>query len=143
MPLETFNGLTIKQAGFVKEYIENGGNGVQAALSIYDTKDYRTANTIAVENLQKPAIQEAIEDIFEDLGLSKKQFFGIIAKKVKSEHTKDHKGYCQLLADVTGWKAPLKTENKNDNTVNIVESESEQIAKTARESVQKALVNEN
>lgn len=54
--------LTPKQKGFVKDYIETR-NGVQSALNNYDTEDYNTAHAIAVENLQKPTIQNAIKSI--------------------------------------------------------------------------------
>ncbi len=56
--------LTKKQRGFVKDYIKTG-NGVQSAMKNYDTDDYSTAGSIAVENLQKPAIQNAIMSIAE------------------------------------------------------------------------------
>lgn len=58
--------LTKKQKGFVQDYVETG-NGVQSALKNYDTDDYRTANAIAVENLQKPAIQNAIKSIADSI----------------------------------------------------------------------------
>ena len=51
---------TFKQGRFVDEYIRNKGNGVQAALAVYNTTDYNTANQIAVDNLQKPTIREEI-----------------------------------------------------------------------------------
>lgn len=53
--------LTIKQKKFVKAYIANDGNGTQAALQTYNTVDEKTAGVIAVENLAKPSIKEAIE----------------------------------------------------------------------------------
>jgi phage terminase small subunit len=54
--------LTKKQKGFVKDYVLTE-NGTQSALKNYDTKDYNTANVIAVENLQKPTIIEEIENV--------------------------------------------------------------------------------
>lgn len=52
--------LTSKQAKFVKGIAEGKPNYV-AALEAYDTDQPEVANAIAVENLQKPSIQEAIE----------------------------------------------------------------------------------
>lgn len=52
--------LTRKQKKFADAYIE-GESGVQAALKSYDTKDYNSANVIAVENLQKLTVREYIE----------------------------------------------------------------------------------
>lgn len=56
--------LSKKQKGFVKDYIKTG-NGVEAAMNNYDiqSKDkINVANVIAVENLQKPTIQQAIAE---------------------------------------------------------------------------------
>lgn len=52
--------LTQKQAKFVQGIAE-GKTNTQAALDSYDTDSYEVANAIAVENLQKPSIQEAVE----------------------------------------------------------------------------------
>lgn len=59
--------LSLKQKLFVKEYLANKGNGTQAALKVYNTKNYNSAHSIASENLQKPAIQEEISKNLEDL----------------------------------------------------------------------------
>ena len=61
--LEKKKKLTPKQERFVEEYIKNGGNGVQAALEVYDTSDYKTASAIASENLDKPVISAAVKSI--------------------------------------------------------------------------------
>lgn len=58
--------LSKKQQGFVEDYIETG-NGVKSALNNYDTNDYNTANQIAIENLQKPTIQNAIKSIADQI----------------------------------------------------------------------------
>ena len=65
--------LTLKQTKFVKEYINNGGNGTEAALQTYNTEDYNTAHVIASENLQKPTIQEEIHQALQANGLTSKQ----------------------------------------------------------------------
>jgi hypothetical protein len=61
MKAQTDKPLTRKQAAFVKHIVENPkDSAVKAALSAYGKPDkelaYNTANAIAVENLQKPAI---------------------------------------------------------------------------------------
>lgn len=58
--------LTKKQKGFVKDYLETG-NGTQSALRNYNTKDENTANQIAIENLRKPTIQNAIKSIADSI----------------------------------------------------------------------------
>ncbi len=62
--------MSIKQKLFVKKYIEHKGNGTKAALDAYDVKNYNTAHSIAIGNLQKPTIQRAIELALEHAGLS-------------------------------------------------------------------------
>jgi phage terminase small subunit len=57
--------LTMKQKEFAAKYVENNGNGTQAALEVYDTVDAKTAGVIAAENLAKPSICEEIESIQE------------------------------------------------------------------------------
>lgn len=52
---------TYKQLEFARAYVDNQGNGTQAALRVYDTCDPVTAATISSDNLKKPYVQEAIE----------------------------------------------------------------------------------
>lgn len=56
--------ISKKQRGFAKDFVESG-NGTQAALKNYDTKDYMTAAAIASENLRKPQVRELIEGYAE------------------------------------------------------------------------------
>ncbi len=75
--------LSKKQRGFIKDYIATG-NGTQAALENYDTTKYNVANAIAVENLQKPTIRDAIEEALSDELLAKVHKEGLEAQKVIS-----------------------------------------------------------
>ena len=52
--------LTKKERGFVESYVETE-NGTQSALKHYDVANAKVAGVIAVENLAKPSIQQAIE----------------------------------------------------------------------------------
>lgn len=61
--------LTPKQAKFVKGIAE-GKPAYKAALAAYDTDDLNVANAIAVENLQKPTIQEAVQKSMEKQGIT-------------------------------------------------------------------------
>ncbi|NCN82757.1 MAG: hypothetical protein GW947_02205 [Candidatus Pacebacteria bacterium] len=63
------NNLTRKQSSFVKRLIL-GDSATQAALATYGTSDPKVASSIASENLNKPAIREAIEQAFRSKGLS-------------------------------------------------------------------------
>ncbi len=55
------NKLSHKQERFCKEYVANGHNGTQAAISAGYSK--KTAKVIAMENLTKPNINEFIEKL--------------------------------------------------------------------------------
>lgn len=55
--------MTAKQQAFVDEYLANGGNATEAARKAYECTDDNTAGAIGSENLRKPKIREAIEEV--------------------------------------------------------------------------------
>lgn len=55
---------TKKQKGFARDYVSTG-NGSEAALMNYDTKDPEVAKVIASENLTKPNVRALIDDYAE------------------------------------------------------------------------------
>jgi len=68
------NNLTRKEKGFIKDYIETG-NGTQSALKNYDIRGKnpeKIASVIAVENLAKPRIYNAIAEAIPDTLLAEK-----------------------------------------------------------------------
>lgn len=75
----SLQALTLKQRGFVKEYINNGGNGAQAAAQVYDT-DPLVGRSIASENLTKPDIRQAVEEALTKNGLTPQ----VITEKMKN-----------------------------------------------------------
>ncbi len=52
--------LTQKQLSFVENYLLNGGNGTQAVLGSYKTRNRKSASVIASRNLQNPRIAQAL-----------------------------------------------------------------------------------
>lgn len=70
--------LTRKQKLFVDEYINNGGNGAQAAKVAYniwgkkwsntEAKATTTSSVIANENLKKPSIQHYLQEYWDQAG---------------------------------------------------------------------------
>jgi len=62
--------ITFKEKEFAKAYVRNRGNGTQAALEVYDTKDPNTASQIATDNLDKTRVLETIEQIASTKGIS-------------------------------------------------------------------------
>lgn len=69
MPRRRNNELTLKEKSFVKEYVKNGGNGTQAALTAFNTKK-KNAQGTAWKVLQRPHITEAIEEVLNRKGLT-------------------------------------------------------------------------
>jgi phage terminase small subunit len=71
--------LKPKQARFVREYIDNGGNATQAAIAAgYAEKN---ARGIGSENLTKPHIKEAIRELTE----AREKSSGITAEWVRQQ----------------------------------------------------------
>lgn len=63
---------TLKQRLFVQEYVKNGGNGVQAAAKTSNGKNYNTLKTYAKKSLRSPIVQEEIEKLLNEAGLSRR-----------------------------------------------------------------------
>lgn len=57
--------LTKKQRGFIKDYLKTG-NGTQTVIKHYKVNSENVAGAIASENLRKPKIRKAIEDMLSD-----------------------------------------------------------------------------
>lgn len=76
--------LTKRQKGFVKDYIISE-NGTDAAEKNYNTKDRYSASSIAVDNLKKPHIIEAIQSIAESIpdSLIVEKHLALLNKKEK------------------------------------------------------------
>lgn len=72
--------LTLKQKGFVKDYIETK-NATEAAARNYDVKDRNVANAIGAENLAKPSVDNAIQKALPDDLLAKVHLEGLHATK--------------------------------------------------------------
>ena len=105
--------LKQKQKAFIAEYVENGGNGVQAALKVYDTDDYNTANQIARDNLQKPTIMREIEKQMTDTGLTVKKALNAINDGYDAEKKGDPDHNVRLRsADMTLKLADAYPKNK-------------------------------
>ncbi len=63
--------LTKKQKGFVKDYVATG-IGSLAVKENYDVSTDETARAIAYENLTKPHIQEAVNELLSDQRINEK-----------------------------------------------------------------------
>lgn len=74
--------LTNKQQAFCREYVKNGYNGTQAAISAGYSK--KTANEIAAQNLTKLSIKEKIEHHKSHL----EELLNISKSRIIKEHMK-------------------------------------------------------
>ena len=104
--------LTKKMRGFANDYADTG-NGVRSALKNYDTTDYLTANQIAVENLQKPIIQEELKKLGFDSN-NAKRVTGNILHSEKAEN-RDRIKAAENVFKVHGDYAPEKSASVNVN----------------------------
>ena len=119
--------LTLKQKGFVKDYIILR-NGTEAIKKNYNTTDYPTQRSMATENLSKPNIQEEIARICKEQGFTLETALKILHRKATTE--KDIKALA-LWFDVSGQKAPSKVESKTEIGVVYTKDEQDEL-KTLR-----------
>lgn len=101
-------GLTKKQKGFVKDYLETG-NGTQSALKNYDTTDYKTASVIATENLEKPRVIAYLESKAEKAA----EFVYQLAESGENENVR--LGASKDILDRAGFKPVEKSLSVNAN----------------------------
>lgn len=73
--------LTLKQWRFVVCWIANGGNGRDAAEEAGYQGDDHTLRSIASENLKKPAIREAVEDLTRSAALPAEQVLQLLSEQ--------------------------------------------------------------
>lgn len=108
--------LTKKQKGFVEDYIKTG-NGTKAALAHYNTSDYKTASVIASENLDKPSIQDALEEAGFSEIKAKSVLAGILNSPTIYEMVTPHDQIkaAQEVFKVMGTYAPEKSQSINLN----------------------------
>jgi len=114
--------LTKKQKEFSKEFLDTG-NGVQSALKVYDTDDYKTASNIASENLDKPSIQEYLKSIAVKAATRIEQLME------QSENLNVALGASKDIMDRAGFKPVDKSEVKAEVTDSSLTSEEKEALK--------------
>lgn len=118
--------MTTKQKLFVKEYIDNKGNGTQAALKSYGKPNkpttYNTAAQIAEDNLKKPQIISA-------LAIHNETIENTILQGMVDYKDSDKQWQRTLAIDTAKWlhdkihgKATQKTENTSTSLVAHISS---------------------
>lgn len=83
--------VTPKEAQFIKGLAE-GKTQTQAALDAYDTDSPMVADSIARENLDKPRLQNALADVFEETGITAKSIAEILKDAMAATKTASLQG---------------------------------------------------
>ena len=126
--------LTVKQAKFVKAKAE-GKTGTEAAMIAYDVVDPKTAAVISSENLNKPNIQQAVQESMVRQGIDidsvvKPIADGLIANKIhlygdEVDYTPDHSVRLKasgMALDLMG----VKRQSDTNVTINFNQHMTEQ-----------------
>lgn len=115
--------MTVKQEAFAREYIRNGGNGVQAAKAAgYKAKTDKAYGAVASENLAKPIIKAFISAEMKRINSAKicgeKEAMEIVSRIARGEPNAEgktpHEGVrlkaADMLLKINGSYAPEKVE---------------------------------
>ncbi len=144
--------LTKKQRGFVDDYIESE-NGTQSILKNYKVegkKPEKTASVMAVENLTKPSIIEAIEvkrkslkQALIDEGITEdylaKKVNVLLSSEDESSVDKGLKHATNIYGVIDPYNAP-----KTQNTYNFIFSpETQADVKNIEDKIKARLLNKN
>jgi len=120
-----YRSLSPKQEKFIEEYIKTG-NGKEAALRVYNTTDGKTAKSIAVENLSKPAIQAEIQrkkaDLAKEFKIEAINAFNKLKEYIEQDKIngmaltpRTRLEALKLLLDYAGYAPSQKVESINLN----------------------------
>lgn len=118
--------LTAKQAKFVQGIAE-GKPAYKAALAAYDTNDPNTANVIAVENLQKPTVKEALAPILDKHNINLDTAIAPIGKGLVAMKQNEYTGEItediktQMAASDRALKLLGVNQENTGNTYNFVQ----------------------
>lgn len=130
--------LTPKQSKFVKA-VSEGQPAYKAAMAAYNAKNLNVANAIAVENLQKPTIQQAVEDEMTRQGITLEAIIRPVAKALSAKRVVQLEGDfyetevddiptqlkgVQFAAQWAGLKNGNADGSTNFNFINIAGSDS-------------------
>ena len=119
--------MTVKQEAFAREYIRNGGNGVQAAKAAgYKAKTDKAYGAVASENLAKPIIKAFISAEMKRINSAKicseKEAMEIVSRIARGEANAEGKTphesvrlrAADMLLKINGSYAPEKVEVTGD-----------------------------
>ena len=123
--------LKPRQKVFVKEYVKNGGNATRAYESAYPVGvTYGSLRSEGARLLAKPSIKAEIDRICEKLGYGPEEALTDVINEIKN-NPEEKRHYMQMYFDVTGNKAPIKTENKTELSTQEITSKELHTARKA------------
>ena len=116
-------GLTDKQEAFIRAYVQNGGNGTQAAKDAgYPDK---AAHTRAYENLRLPKILARMETLTRELMSDCAPACVRVLKELAVSSASDtvRQAAASSLLDRTGYKVPVLLEINDHRSQKDVDRE--------------------
>lgn len=125
------DGLTKKEKGFVKDYLETG-NATQSALRNYDTTSENVAGNIGHTNLRKAKIQAYLEEKAEK---ASENIYNL-ANDAENEAVRLNAN--KDILDRAGFKAVDKSVNLNV-TANVTDPLALELAQKYEEELKKGL----
>lgn len=131
-------GLSKKEKGFVKDYIETG-SGVEAILGNYDTDDRKVARVMASQKLASEKIKNAIAERLPDDLLATKHL--ALLNKIDKEGEIDVQAVSKgldLAYKVKGSYAPDRSINLNVEA-EITNPKARELAEKYEEELKKGL----
>ena len=120
-----------------KKYIENGGNGTRAVKEVHTHLTDGSAQVKAHRLLRSDNFWNEINKLSADLGFNVDDAMLLLIQKAQ-KGDKDSLKALQTWFEVTGNKAPTKSEVTQDSTVNISQIEAVEFANRAREALKEA-----
>lgn len=138
---ELLKGLTPKQTKFVQKYIENGGNGTQAALESYNVNSLKTAQNIGSENLAKPIVSEKLDKwrriLATDANLGMKEVINGLGY-VAAENVDEKPSVCvSALSEINKMLGHYKNESEIGDTLKSIRDMAEENRKARKNTYDK------
>jgi hypothetical protein len=142
-PINSPDGLTKKQRGFIKEYIKPNTTGTSSAMKVYNCKNENVAKVIASENLTKPNVKSALQIELDrlnnlDLEITQKAIEAGISEiidKTKADKPKIALDAYNSLAELKRYK-----QDRPDTTAYLVQIEQKDLSKCSQEELTNELL---
>lgn len=106
--------LTLKQTKFVRETARTL-NPTEGAMRAYDVVKRSTASEIAKENLDKPYVKKALEELLEEK-MTKEEVLGVLSRNIEQDKNISASNQAiDIRFKLSGDYAPVKSMSINKN----------------------------